>query len=220
MKKYLLTGFIILLPLALTLVVFFFLFDLFTAPFVNIVGPIISLLQEKLPFTLPEGITLFLSRLLALIFLCIFILVLGIVTRWLLVKNLIVWTNNIIARIPLVKTVFKVSRDVFSALFSTDGKKAFKRPVMTPFPCRPNFCLGFQAGEVAEECQKKVDVPLVSVFIPTAPHPISGFLFLVPETDVYDVDMSNEEVVKFLVSCGMIVPAKEMDIEKAIDEIL
>jgi len=211
MKKYLLTGFVLLLPLVLTLMVIFFLFDLFTAPFVNIVGPIVSLIQEKLPFVLPEGFTLFLSRLFALIFLCIFILVLGIVTRWLVVKNLIGWTNSLISRIPFVKTVYKVSADVFNALFSTDGKKAFKRPVMVPFPCRPNFCLGFQAGEVAEECQQKVKTPLVSVFAPTAPHPISGFLFLVPEKDVYEIDMSNEEVLKFLVSCGMIVPEREME---------
>ncbi len=214
MKKYLLTGFIILFPLVLTLMVIIFLFDLFTTPFVNIVGPIVAAIQAKLPFVLPEGLTLFLSRLFSLIFLCIFILVLGVVTRWLLVKNLIGWTNRLISKIPFIKTVYKVSSDVFAALFSTDGKKAFKRPVMMPFPCRPNFCLGFQAGEVAEECQEKVKTPLLSVFVPTAPHPISGFLFLVPEKDVYGIDMTNEEVVKFLVSCGMIVPEKEMGLDK------
>ena len=48
--------------------------------------------------------------------------------------------------------------------------------------------------------------PSFRSFAPTAPHPISGFLFLVPEKDVHDVEMTNEEVLKFLVSCGMIVP--------------
>lgn len=81
---------------------------------------------------------------------------------------------------------------------------------MIPFPGRPNHSLGFIAGEVAEECQAKSKTPLVSVFAPTAPHPVSGFLFLVPEKDVLDVNMTNEEVVKFLVSCGMIVPESEM----------
>ncbi len=214
MKKYLLTGFVLLLPLVLTLMVIFFLFDLFTAPFVNIVGPIVVAIQSKLHFVLPEDLTLFLSRLFALIFLCIFILLLGMVTQWLVIKNLIGWTNLLISKIPFIKTVYKVSSDVFSALFSTDGKKAFKRPVMMPFPCRPNFCLGFEAGEVAQECQEKVKSPLVSVFVPTAPHPISGFLFLAPEKDVYPIDMTNEEVVKFLVSCGMIVPEKEMKSDK------
>ncbi|MES2273667.1 MAG: DUF502 domain-containing protein [Chlamydiota bacterium] len=220
MKKYLLTGLVLLLPLALTLMVIIFLFDFFTTPFVPVVGSLIALIQENLPFTLPSGLTLFLSRLLSLIFLCIFIIVLGFVTQWLVVKNLISWGNRMIARIPIVKTVYKVSRDIFSALFSVDGKKAFKKPVMIPFPGRPNFCLGFNAGEVAAECQQRIKTPLVSVFAPTAPHPISGFLFLVPETDVADVDMTNEEVVKFLVSCGMIVPEDTRTPEKDFDEFL
>ncbi len=209
MKKYLLTGLIIILPGILTLMVIIFLFDLFTGPFVNIVGPLVALIQKK-SFTLPEGFTLFLSRLFALIFLCIFIFLLGLVTQLFLVKTLINWADRVMYRIPFIRTVYRVSRDVFSALFSTEGKKAFKRPVMIPFPNKPNYCLGFEAGEVAVECQQKIDKHLVSVFAPTAPHPISGFLFLVPEEDVHSVDMTNEEVVKFLVSCGMIVPEDEL----------
>lgn len=209
MKKYLFTGFVILLPVALTLMVIIFLFDTFTTPFVAIVGPLVALIQKQLPFVLPAGLTLFLSRLLSLLFLCIFIFFLGLITQWLLVKNFINWADHVMYRIPFIRTVYRVSRDVLNALFSTEGKKAFKRPVMIPFPGRPNFALGFVAGEVAEECQKKVNTPLVSVFSPTAPHPISGFLFLIPQKDVYNVDMTNEEVVKFLVSCGMIVPESE-----------
>lgn len=190
--------------------VILFLFDAFTTPFVNIVGPLVTLIQKRLHIILPAGLTLFLSRLLSLIFLCIFIFLLGAVTQWFLIRNLINWADRIMARIPFIRSVYRVSRDVLNALFSTEGKKAFKRPVMIPFPGRPNFALGFIAGEVAEECQQKVDTPLVSVFSPTAPHPISGFLFLMPQKDVRDIDMTNEEVVKFLVSCGMIVPESEM----------
>lgn len=209
MKKYLLTGLVILLPVVLTLMVIIFLFDAFTEPFISLVGLLVTLIQKKLSFRLPQGLTLFLSRFLSLIFLCVFIFCLGLVTRWFLIKNFLNWADRVMVRIPFIRTVYRVSRDVFTALFSSDGKKAFKRPVMIPFPGRPNFCLGFVAGEVAEECRQKVHVPLLSVFAPTAPHPISGFLFLVPEKDVRDIDMTNEEVVKFLVSCGMIVPESE-----------
>jgi uncharacterized membrane protein len=114
-----------------------------------------------------------------------------------------------ISKIPVVKTVYKLFRDIFSAFFSTDGKKAFKHAVLIPFPERPNFCLGFQAGEVPEECQQKVDIPLVSVFAPTAPHPISGFLFLVDKKDVSHIHTSTEDAFKFLVSCGMIIPKED-----------
>ncbi len=206
MKKHLLTGFVILLPVALTIMIIVFLFDLFTEPFVNIVGPLVDLLQKKGNVVLPHGLTLFISRLLSLIFLCVFIFILGVVTQLFLVKIVINWANQVLFRIPFIKTVYKVSRDIFAALFSSEGKKAFKRPVMIPFPSKPNHCVGFEAGEVARECKEKIKTPVVSVFVPTAPHPISGFLFLMPETDVHSIDMTNEEVVKFLVSCGMIVP--------------
>lgn len=209
MKKHLITGLVILLPVALTLMIIIFLFDLFTEPFFQIVGPLVELIQQKLKISLPQGITLFFSRLLSLIFLCIFIFLLGVITQLFLVKTLIKWGNYILLKIPLIKTVYKVSKDIFAALFSADGKKVFKNPVMIPFPCKPNHCLGFEAGEVSEELKEKVQKELVSVFIPTAPHPISGFLFFIPEEDVHQVDMTNEEVVKFLVSCGMILPESE-----------
>ena len=206
MRKHLITGLIILLPVALTLMIILFLFDFFTEPFVSIVGPLVDLAQEKLHIFLPHGLTLFISRILSLIFLCVFIFLLGVITQLFLVKIIIHWSNQVLFRIPFIKTVYKVSRDIFAALLSSEGKKAFKRPVMIPFPSKSNYCLGFQAGEVANECREKIKTPLVSVFVPTAPHPISGFLFLMPEADVRTIDMTNEEAVKFLVSCGMIVP--------------
>ena len=209
MKKHLITGLVILLPVALTLMIIFFLFDLFTEPFFQIVGPLVELIQEKLNISLPEWITLFFSRLLSLLFLCIFIFLLGVITQLFLVKTMIKWGNYILLKIPLIKTVYKVSKDIFAALFSADGKKAFKNPVMIPFPCKPNHCLGFEAGEVAQELKEKIPKQIVSVFVPTAPHPISGFLFFIPEEDVHRIDMTNEEVVKFLVSCGMILPQSE-----------
>lgn len=213
-KKYLWTGLVLLLPIALTLMVIIFLFDFFTTPFVNIVGPLIQLI----PYPLPAEFTLFLSRLLALIFLVVFIFLLGVIARWLIVKNLLNLGHILLSRIPIVKTVFKVSKEIFSALFSTDGKKAFKETVMVPFPEKPVQALGFHAGEVAAECQEKVKEPLLSVFVPTAPHPISGFLILFPKKDVSTVEMSNEEMIKFLVSCGMIVPESDNTSEKSTDE--
>ena len=88
---------------------------------------------------------------------------------------------------------------------------------MIPFPHRPTYCIGFQAGEVAEEIKNTIKSPLVSVFCPTAPHPLTGFLFLIPEEDTYKLDMTNEEAVKYLVSCGLIHTVE--DPQKAQDEL-
>ena len=203
MKKYFFTGFVILLPAVLTLLIIIFLFDFFTTPFVPLVTELLKTLN------LPEGLNTFIARLIALILLCAFVFLLGIVARWFLIRNLLQAANSILSRIPLVKTIFNVSRDIFSALFVQGDKKVFKRPIMMPFPDHPNYCIGFAAGEVPEECRQNCDEPLVSVFAPTAPHPTSGFLFLVPQKDIREVEMNNEDAVKFLVSCGIILPEKQ-----------
>jgi uncharacterized membrane protein len=217
MKKHILTGLIILLPVVLTIMVIIFLFDFLTQPLFTIVNPLVELIEQRIGFEVPHEITLFLTRLLSLIFLVLFIFILGAITQWFLIKSLMNLADRIMFRIPFIRTIYKVSRDIFSALFATEGKKAFKRAVMVPFPSEPNYCLGFVAGEVAPEIQEKIKTPLVSVFAPTAPHPISGFLFLVPEKEVHYVDMTNEEVVKFLVSCGMIIPESEQKTENEDD---
>lgn len=204
MKKHLLTGLIILMPIMLTLMVIVFLIDFFTAPFIPIVSNMLISIESAFHFQIPASLTLVVARLLALILLCLFILCLGALTRWFFMKSLFEFGGKLISRIPFIKTVYNVSKDIFSALFSSDGKKIFQYTVITPYPFPPSYSLGFRAGEVSEEIQQKVTEPLVSVFVPTAPHPISGFLFFVPEKDAHKIAMTTEESVKFLVSCGMI----------------
>lgn len=208
MKKHFLTGLVVLMPVALTLVIILFLIDLFTAPFIPIVSAVLNALEASLNFHIPKTLTVLVARISALILLFLFILGLGAVARWFFFKNILEWGGQMLSRIPIFKTVYKASRDIFHALFSSEGKKAFKHPVMIPYSCHPSYALGFEAGEVAEEIQEKIKTPVKSVFMPTAPHPISGFLFFMPEQDVHKVAMTNEESVKFLLSCGMIGPQR------------
>jgi len=204
MKKHFLTGLAILLPVVLTTMIIIFLFNFLTTPFVNLVSQLFSLIQKHFLFTLSKGSALFVSRILVIIFLFIFIFILGVIARWFLIKNIMSGGSRLISRIPIFKSVYKISKEIISALFSLDGKKAFHHPVVLPFPQEPLFGIGFNTGQVAEECQKAVDVPLFSIFTPTAPHPISGFLLFVPQSEVHKLDMSNEEAIKFLVSCGLV----------------
>jgi uncharacterized membrane protein len=206
MKKYFITGLVILMPVALTVMIIAFLFKFFTAPLVPFVTELFLKIEAMYNFELTEALTVFVSRILALILLTLFILVLGMLARWFIIKHTIALAHRLIDRIPIVKTVFNVSRDIFGAIFSTDNKKAFEHPVIIPFPRPPFHAVGFRAGPVAAECQAKVNVPLTTVFLPTAPHPISGFLFLIDASQTHRVDMTNEDAVKFLVSCGIIQP--------------
>ena len=210
MKKHLLTGLIILMPVALTAFLIHFIFNFLTTPFVTPVRALLLLLQNYFSLSFSPAIHTVFVRLIALIILFFLVLLLGAIARHFFVKQLLNSFNQLLARIPVVKGIYNMSRDVFSALFSADGKKAFQGPVLVPFPCKPTLCVGFLAGEVAEECQQKVPYRLRSVFAPTAPHPISGFLILAPESDIQFLTISNEEALKFLISCGMILPEHQL----------
>lgn len=206
MKKYLLTGFIFLMPIVLTLLIVVFLFDLFTDPVVSIVRPLID------HFYLPvhHAFVLILARLLSFLFLIFFIMLLGAIIQWFFGKQLMSVTDKILNQIPIVKTIYKTSRDLLGAFFSPEGQRALHYPVFTPFGSFPQKTLGFKSGQIALEIQEKLDEPMTPVFIPTVPHPLSGFLILVPEKDIEKAHMTNEEAFKFLVSCGAMVPPKEV----------
>jgi len=121
-------------------------------------------------------------------------------------RNKINSPNKILSKIPFVKSIYNVSKDVAGAFVSHGEKKAFKKSVVTIFPSKKSFCVGFETGEIPPICQKHIKEPLVPVFVPTAPHPISGYLLMVKKKHVKDVNMTNEETVKFTVSCGIITP--------------
>ena len=203
-KKYFLTGLVLLLPVAVTVLIILFLVDLFTTPFVPIVSLIMHKLELALNFQIPDELTLPVARVLALILLIIFIHLLGALTRWFIIKKTLALTDKLIEKIPLVKSIYRTAQDIFRAIFSDDGKKAFKATVMFPFPFSPSHGVGFHVGDMCQEVQSKVDKPLIAVFVPTSPHPISGFLFFVPKEKTHEIDMSIEDSLKFLISCGMI----------------
>jgi uncharacterized membrane protein len=209
MKKYLMTGLVILMPVVLTGIIIAFLFHLLTDPFIHILGDLFRVVETIFHLKLSPQSALFISRLLIVIALFIFIVLLGVVARWFLIKNIFSLTNTLMTKIPIVNTIYKLIREIISALFAIDGKKAFHSPVLIPFPQEPTYSLGFHSGEVAKECQMKVNTPLISVFTPTSPHPISGFLFLCPEKEAHKIDMTNEEALKFLVSCGLVYKHEE-----------
>ncbi len=91
--------------------------------------------------------------------------------------------------------------------------KAFTKTAMVAFPSKDSYCVGFESGEIPEECQSKVTEKLKPVFVPTAPHPISGYLVMAKEKEVFSIDMKNEDAVKFTVSCGLILPGEKLDDE-------
>jgi len=204
MKKSFVTGLIIIMPIILTILLFVFLVDLFTTPFLDSIEPFLA---SKIH--LDPTIISFIARIIILFFLFVFILFLGFIARWFFIRPLIKWGNAIIERIPIIKFIYRVTKDIISAFFSPEGRKAFNRPVMLPFPFKDSFSVGFYSGSIPKECIEKSKADLSPVFIPTAPHPISGYLIMVAKEKVKEIKMTNEEAIKFTVSCGVVVPEEK-----------
>ncbi|NGX28560.1 MAG: hypothetical protein K940chlam1_00742 [Candidatus Anoxychlamydiales bacterium] len=208
MKKYIIAGLIILLPLILTIIIFVFVIDIFTAPFLNMFVDFLANFQNVLPILKNGAILKVFARILILIMLLVFIFILGVIARWFFFRSLINLMNKVFSKIPFVKTIYKTLRDIISS-FIAQERKAFTKTAMVAFPSKDSYCVGFESGTVPEECQSKVKEKLKPVFVPTAPHPISGYMVIAPEKDIYSIDMTNEDAVKFTVSCGLIVPGEE-----------
>jgi uncharacterized membrane protein len=200
MKKYLLTGFATLLPIALTLMIIIWLIDFFTTPFVGIVEYFLRSYEEShgLSFLHHDTIVIIISRLIILAFLFFFTLLLGFFGR----KITLRFTSMLFARIPFINSVYRISKDVTKAVFS-QKEKTFKETVLVPFPKENTHALGLVTGEIPPILKEKIQSADLAVFVPTAPHPLSGYILMTPRKEALPVDLTTEEVFKFLLSCGV-----------------
>jgi uncharacterized membrane protein len=207
MKKYLSAGFIILLPFILTVWIVKYLFDLFTAPLYNVVEKVVIVYEQNhgLSPLHHETLVTFISRIIAFILTFLLILGLGYLARKFFFKKLVVWFNALLHKIPFVNAIYRLTKDVTKAMFSGD-KKMFKQTVIVPFPSENLHALGFVTGVTPPEIRRYVPEATTTVFIPTAPHPMSGYLLFSSEEDLSSVKISTEDTLKFLLSMGTTQP--------------
>lgn len=208
MKKYFITGLVLLLPLAVTIAVIAFLVNFLTKPFIGIVSSILShfpFLQKGFLFLNHEQLVRYTSQILILIMLFLVTVLLGIFTRWFFVNALLKLGDKVLHRIPIVNTVYKTTQDIIKTLFVSD-KNSFKQVVMVPFPRADVYVLGLVVRESPRTCSEAVGHPLISVLVPTTPNPTTGFLMMYRKEDLVYVDIKPEDAIKYIVSCGVILP--------------
>lgn len=210
MKKSFSTGLIILLPFALTLWVVTYLFDLFTGPLFSLIEKTLLWYEKKQGLSLVHHETLvsFLSHVAALILTFFFIVALGYLGRKFFFNALLKATNALITRIPIVGTIYRLTKDITKAMLSSD-KKTFQETILIPFPSPDTYSVGFVTGDVPHDLKKYIPETEVTVFVPTAPHPVSGYVLFCPKKLVQSVDVSVEDTFKFLLSCGVIPPPQK-----------
>ncbi len=207
MKRNFLTGMIILLPIAVTFIVVLLIIDLLTEPFLEFTERALSGLpffKTNIAFlTSPKALD-FWSRIFILLVLFFIILLLGLFARWFFFKSLIRLGDQVIHKIPVINKLYKTVKEVINVIF-TDQTKAFKQVVMVPFPNPDVFSVGFLSRE-SPSYPAREGKPLTSVFIPTTPNPTTGYLIQFHTEEIIALDMTVEEALKYVVSCGMISP--------------
>lgn len=205
MKKYFITGLVILLPLALTLAIVIFLFNLLTQPFAGIVQSIFNhynLLQNGFLFLKAEQVQLYISQIVILLFLFFFTVSLGIITRWFFIHYIIRFSEQLFLRIPFISSIYNASKDVIKTIF-TNKSNSFKQVVMVRFPNPETYSIGLVTKENLlgiHEGEEK----LTAVFVPTTPNPTSGFLVMFKESELIYLNMKVEDAFKYIISCGVI----------------
>lgn len=216
MKKHFITGLIILLPLALTIVVISFFFNLLTDPFLGISEAIWSyfhFFENGFWIFSADQMRQYVAKLLIAIILVLFTAALGALARWFLVRYFLRLWDFILHRIPIVRSIYKTSQDVISTIFASKAN-SFKQVVLVPFPSPGSYSIGLVTKEDLPPLLPNSTTSVVAIFVPTTPNPTSGFLMLFPEETLIYLDMTVEDAFKYVISCGA-VPIAMKQLSKA-----
>lgn len=207
-KNHFITGLITLLPLAITIAIVAFIFNLLTGPFLGIVQSIFTyyhVLDHGFLFLDAQDVQNLVAKICILITLFFLVVGLGMLARWFFFNTLIDVTEQFLKKIPLVRSIYKICRDMIHTLF-TSKANSFKQVVLVKFPHNEAFSLGFITRDDLTEFDSLTQVKTVAVFIPTTPNPTSGFLIMFEPKDLIYLHMKVEDAFKYIISCGMIAP--------------
>lgn len=194
LKKYIIAGLLVWLPFAATVVIVKLLIDL--------LDKTILLLPPEwhpvalLGFSIPGfGIILALSIL----------LLTGMLAANLFGRRFVEIWERILNKIPLVRSIYSSIKQISNTIFDPSGK-SFRKVVMLQYPRKGLWSIGFLTNDNVGDEMSAVDDRLVAVFIPTTPNPTSGFIVMVRNDEITELDMSVEEGFKFIISIGVIIP--------------
>lgn len=193
-RRYLLAGLVVWLPILATFGILRFI--------VELLDQTISLLpnsyqpEQLLGFRLP-GLGVLIS--LVLLFFT------GLVATNFLGQRLVIWSELILDKIPLVRSIYNTSKQVIQAVLGTNSQ-AFRKVLLVEYPRKGMWSMAFQTGVSNSVVNKHIGTEMVSIFIPTTPNPTSGFLMMVPKSDVLELSMTIDEALKFIISLGMMQP--------------
>ena len=203
MKKYLIAGLLVWLPLAITIWVL--------QAALGVIDGVFGWLLSASQAVLPEAARGTLELLRRIPGLGALVLLLGLVLTGAFAANILGqwWLkqgHRLLTKIPIVKSIYNSVKQVSDTLFSSSGN-AFREAVLVEYPRAGAWTIAFVTGKPSGEAAAQLGGDHVSIYVPTTPNPTSGFFLMVPRTDVIALRMSVDEALKYVISMGVVSPA-------------
>lgn len=196
LKKYLITGVLIWLPI---------LAGIWT---INYIVSASNVLIQWLPaMWQPKQLIGFDIPGLGVILAVVVLFATGLLGANVLGRRVVKMWDGFFEHIPVVKTVYSSVKKVSESLLS-DSRQSFKTPLLVRFPHSELWTIGFVSGKVPPQIQTALsaDEEYLSVYVPTTPNPTGGYYVLVKKSDTRNIDLSVDEALKYVISLGMVLP--------------
>ncbi|MBK7565972.1 MAG: DUF502 domain-containing protein [Propionivibrio sp.] len=193
-KRYFLTGLLIWVPLAITAWVLSLI--------VNSMDQSLLLLpraihpQTLFGFNIPGA---------GVILTLVIILLTGLLATNFIGQRLVIWWEKLLARIPVVNSIYNSVKQVSDTLFSSSGN-AFRKALLVQYPRAGSWTIAFLTGKPGGDVLNHLKGDYVSVYVPTTPNPTSGFFLMLPRSEVIELEMDVNEALKYIVSMGVVAP--------------
>jgi len=190
LRNNFIVGVVVLIPIGITVYLTLFITKISSKILPKELNP-----NHYLPYDIP-GVEIIIS--------IILITFIGWLSLSFIGKKLLEIFNNILKRIPILRTIYSAFVQMLDIFNKSDENK--KNVVLVEYPRKGSWAVGFATRENKGEISKKSKQNLVNVFVPTTPNPTSGFLLMFPKEEVIYLDMSFEEASRFIVSAGSSEP--------------
>ena len=186
LRNNFIAGIVVLIPIGITLYLTLFIIRISSKVIPKEINP-----NNYLPFDIP-GVEILIALLI--------ITFIGWLSLSFLGKKFFELFNNILKKIPILRTIYSAIGQMTESFTKTDNKQ--KSVVLLEYPRKGVWAVGFATKENEGLIKEKIKEDLINVFVPTTPNPTSGFLLLVPKKDLIFLDISFEQASKFIVSAG------------------
>ena len=185
-RNYFIAGVVVLIPIGVTFYLTIFLVKISSRILPKEINP-----NHYLPYNIP-GLEIIIS--------IILITLIGWLSLSFIGRRLLILFNNILKKIPILRTIYSAIGQMTETFTKTDKDK--KNVVLVEYPRKGSWAVGFATKENTGEISDKVKKDLINVFVPTTPNPTSGFLLMFPKDEVIYLDLTFEQASKFIVSAG------------------